>query len=97
MYSPLTSTTTYGLPKQITASTLIATGAGVGTAIIVSSHTNGTIKLWNSLTNSGTVILDTYTYATGSQVIALHGARFNTGLYADMNSTTQSITVIYNQ
>lgn len=89
--------TWYGLGKQITASALLVTGAGVVTGIIVSSHTNGTLKLWNSLTASGTVAMDTYTYAAGSQTIPLFGIRFNTGLYADMNSTVQNIVVVINQ
>lgn len=97
MYSNLTSTTWYGLGKQITASALIATGAGVVTGIIVSSHTNGTVKLWNSLTATGTVAMDTYTYGVGSQTIPLFGIRFNTGLFVDMNSTVQNIVVVINQ
>ena len=86
----------YGLPSVLSASGLVYTGAGTVSAIIVSSHTSGTIKLWDNTAGSGTVLVDTYTYATGSQVIPLWGAKFNVGLYADMNSTTQKITILYN-
>ena len=76
--------------------TLVFTGIGVVNAILVSSHTNGTVKLWDSLTAATTVLLDTYTYATGSQAITLHGAKFVTGLFVDVGGTTQKITVIWN-
>jgi len=95
-YSSLESVRQYGLNKNISASGLVATGTGTVQAIIVASHTNGTIKLWDNTAGSGTVLVNTYTYATGSQTIPLWGAKFLTGLYADMNSTTQDITIIYN-
>lgn len=87
---------TYGLPAVLTASGLVYTGAGTVTGIIVSSHTSGTIKLWDSTAASGTVLIDTYTYPAGSSTIALHGAKFITGLYADMNSTVQKVTLVWN-
>jgi hypothetical protein len=96
MYSALQSTTPSAKSSNLTASALVCTGAGLAVAIIVSSHTTGTIKLWASLTATQTVLLETYTYATGSQVIPLHGMRFETGLYATLTNT-QSITVVYNQ
>ncbi len=86
----------YGLPSPITASTLVYTGKGCVEGIIVSSHTSGTLKLWDSLTGAGTVLVDTFTYPSGSTTIPLFGAKFLTGLYADMNGTTQKITVVYN-
>lgn len=95
-YSPLTNTQGYGLSAPITASGIVKTGAGNVQGIIVSSHTNGTIKLWDNTAGSGTIVVDTYTYATGSQFIPLFGARFLTGLYADINSTTQKVTIVYN-
>lgn len=99
MYSPLTQITYSAQSKAIAANTLLATvnrGPGVAVAILVSSHTNGTIKLWDSLTATGTVLLDTYTYPAGSSTIPLHGAIFVTGLFADMGGTTQKITVLWN-
>lgn len=86
----------YGLPSAISASALIYTGPGTLQSITISSHTNGTIKFWDSLAGSGTVLVDTYTYPAGSSVVQFSGLKFKTGLFADMNSTTQKITVNYN-
>lgn len=94
-YSPLTNNQPYALYQNITADTLIKTGSGNVQAILVASHTNGAIKLWDNTAASTTVLLNTYTYATGSQVIPLYGAKFLTGLYADVTGT-QDITIIYN-
>lgn len=101
MFSNLTSIANSGKSKQITASALVATigaqgGVGVVNAIIVSSHTSGTLKLWDNTAGSGTILVDTFTYAAGSSVIDLKGPMFVKGLYADMNGTTQSITIVYN-
>ncbi len=95
-YSPLTSTTPSGLYKNITADTLIATGGGVAVGILVASHSSGAIKLWDNTSAATTVLLNTYTYPTGSTWIPLFGARFLTGLYADVTGT-QDITIVYNQ
>lgn len=95
-YSTLTSTQNYGLYTPVTANVLVKTGPGTVQGIIVSSHTNGTIKLWDSLTAANSFILDTYTYATGSQYINLFGAKFTTGLFADVGGTTQKITIVWN-
>lgn len=86
----------YGLPAAISASALVYTGPGTLQAVIVSSHTSGTIKFWDSLAGSGTILVDTYTYPSGSSVINFLGPKFNTGLYADMNSTTQKVTIVWN-
>lgn len=101
MFSNLTSVAQSGKSKQLTASALVATigaqgGVGVVNAIIVSSHTSGTIKLWDNTAASGTILVDTYTYGAGSSIIPLYGPTFVKGLYADMNGTTQSITIVYN-
>lgn len=92
---PFNSITPYGLYQNITADTLIKTGPGQVMAILVASHTSGAIKLWDNTSAATTVLLNTYTYATGSQVIPLYGVKFTTGLYADVTGT-QDITIIYN-
>lgn len=94
-FAPLTPISTYGLYANITADTLIKTGPGTVQAILVASHTTGAIKLWDALSATGSVLLNTYTYATGSQTISLFGAKFTTGLYADITNA-QDITIIYN-
>lgn len=86
----------YGIPAHITANASVSNVPSVANAILVSSHTSGTVKLWDSLAASGTVALDTFSYATGSQVIPLWGMKFNTGIYFDMGGTTQDVTIIWN-
>ncbi len=86
----------YGIPAIVTANTAVSAVPSVANVILVSSHTNGTIKLWDSASASGTVALDTYTYAAGTQVIFLGGIKFNTGIFVDVGGTTQKITVLWN-
>ena len=63
------------------ASALIKTGAGVVTGVIVNSHTSGTMKLWDSTTATGTIIVNTYTFPTGSSVVTFPSPiEFYTGL-----------------
>lgn len=52
-----------------TTSQQILASAGKVYGIIVNSHTSGTIKLWDALTATGSVIMNTYTLPSGSQVI----------------------------
>jgi len=81
--------------KDISDNLLVKTGQGVVIAIIVGSHTNGTIKLWDNTSAGVAVCMHTYTYATGSQVIPLWGLPFTTGLFATTNGTTQASTILY--
>lgn len=92
---PFNAPSPYGLYQNISADTLIKTGAGQVLAIIVNSHSSGTIALSDALTATTPLILNTYTYATGSQVIPLWGLKFTTGLYANITNT-QDITIVYN-
>lgn len=80
---------------DISDNLLVKTGQGVVIAIIVGSHTNGTIKLWNNTSAGVAVCMHTYTYAAGSQVIPLWGLPFNTGLFVTTNGTTQAATLLY--
>jgi len=96
-YSPLQNTQPYGLYKRITTSTLIATGAGNVAGIIVASHTSGAMTLYDYTSASSTqTLLNTYTFASGSQYIPLGGARFTTGLYASTTGTVDA-DIIFNQ
>ena len=80
---------------NLSASAQIKSGGGTLYGVIVNSHTTGTLKLWDSLTASGTVIMNTYTFATGSQVIMLlQGVSFYTGLYATIGGTAD-ITMLW--
>lgn len=80
---------------NLSASAQIKSGGGTLYGVIVNSHTTGTLKLWDSLTASGTVIMNTYTFATGSQVIMFpQGVSFYTGLYATIGGTAD-ITMLW--
>lgn len=73
---------------NLSASAQILAGAGTLYGIIVNSHTSGTIKLWDSLTAANTVIMNTFSFATGSQVYMFPmGISFYTGLYATLGGT----------
>lgn len=86
----------------ITEDTLIHVGKGKVYGIIVNSHTSGTLKLWDSNAANFSILMDTYTFASGSQVIELpsgdgeeKGVEFNTGLFADVGGTTANITILW--
>ncbi len=80
---------------NITADTLIETGAGLVFGFIVNSNTSGSLKLWDNTSAATTVLMNTYTYAAGSSVVMLPAAvAFTTGLYADVTGT-QDITIIW--
>lgn len=85
----------YGLPTNISASALVYTGPGTVVGVVVNSHTNGTLKLWDSLTATGTVLNNTITFAAGSQSFTLFGEKFNVGLFATIGGTAD-LTFITN-
>lgn len=71
-----------------TTSQAIKSEAGTLYGIIVNSHTNGTLKLWDNTAGSGTVLMNTFTFTAGSGVyIFPHGISFNTGLFATVGGT----------
>ena len=87
------------LYKNITASGSIKAGPGEVTGFIVNSHTSGTLKLWDSLSASGAVIMNTYTFPAGSSVVDFPWTKeknieFTTGLYATIGGTAD-ITIVY--
>lgn len=79
---------------NLAADALIKTGAGQVYGIIINSHTTGTIKLWDNTAASGSVLLNTLSFAVGEHFIPLQGATFATGLYADIGGTVD-ITILY--
>ena len=96
--SNLQAVTESGLYKNITASTLIKTGAGVVLGVIINSHTSGTLRLSDAVTSTTPNITGTITFAadgTYDRFIPLFGARFVTGLYATVGGTA-NITIVYN-
>lgn len=87
--------------KLLTASALIHNGKGKVFGAIVSSHTNGTLKLWDNPSANFDVLMDTFTFSAGSQVINFPpaegeeaGIEYNTGLYADIGGVA-TITLLY--
>lgn len=51
-----------------TTSQAIVSGSGKLYGIIVNSHTSGTFKIWDNTAGSGTVLINTFTVPTGSQM-----------------------------
>ena len=90
------SITTY--PKcsyvNMSASTLVKTGAGQVYGVIVNSHSSGTLKLWDNSAGSGTVLCNTMTFAAGERWIPLFGMTFGTGCYATVGGTAD-LTIAY--
>lgn len=80
---------------NISASALIKTGAGRVSGFIVNSHTTGSLKLWDNTSAATTVLMNTYTFATGSQVVTFPAeVKFTTGLYATIAGTAD-VTIIW--
>jgi hypothetical protein len=80
---------------NLTASALIKTGFGKVAGFIVNSHTSGTLKLWDNTSAATTVIMNTYTFASGSQVVRFpEPVSFNTGLYATIGGTAD-VTILW--
>ena len=82
------------LSKNLTASGLVKTGYGCVEGVIIASHTSGTLKLWDSLTATGTTLVNTISFGVGEHFIDLFDAGFNIGLYATIGGTAD-ITVVY--
>lgn len=84
------------IPSNKSASALIKTGAGMVYGVIVNSHSSGTMKLWDSLTATGTVLVNTFSFATGSGVYTFPQAiNFGTGLFFTLGGTAD-VTFLYN-
>lgn len=82
--------------KNTAASVQVKAGQGLVYGVVVNSHSSGTMKLWDALTATGTVILNTYTFATGSQVVLFpEPINFVTGLFFTLGGTAD-VTFIYN-
>jgi hypothetical protein len=70
---------------NITASTLVRTGAGILVGMYVNSTSSGTIKFWDQTSAATPVINDTITPAVGYH--PLGNVIFGTGLYATIANT----------
>lgn len=94
---PLNDTVTvkpYGnVGINITASTLIRTGASVIVGFYVNSTTAGTVKIWDNTSAAGTVKFNTITPLIGFH--NLGGVACATGIFVTIGGTID-ITFIYN-
>lgn len=80
---------------NLSASAAIKSAPGTLFGIVVNSHTNGTLKLWDNTAGSGTVLLNTITFAAGPNFVSFPvGISFNTGLYATIGGTAD-ITILW--
>lgn len=80
--------------KNLSASGQVNVGQGVAVGVVINSHTTGTLKLWDSLTATGTVLCNTMSFAVGERFIPLFSANFTTGLFATIGGTAD-ITILY--
>lgn len=78
--------------KNLTASALVKTGAGVLVGMYVNSTSAGTIKFWDNTSAATTVINNTITPAIGYH--NLGGANFTVGCYATIAGTLD-VTLYY--
>jgi hypothetical protein len=75
---------------------LIKSGVGVLKGIVVNSHSSGTVKIYDSTSATGIVLMNTFSFPAGSGVYNFaDGINFNTGLYIAVGGTLDC-TVIYN-
>lgn len=94
-FSTLQATTDSGKSVNLTASAQVTAGTGVVVGVIVNSHSGGTLKLWDSLTATGTVVCNTISFGVGERFVPFFGARFYTGLFATIGGTAD-LTLVYN-
>jgi hypothetical protein len=72
-----------------TTSQAIKSAAGTFYGVVVNSHSSGTLKVWDNTAGSGTVLLNTITFAAGSGIVLSfpQGISFNTGLFFTVGGT----------
>lgn len=82
--------------SNITASTnAIKSGGGTLYGFIVNSHTSGTVKVYDAATQTGTVIMNTFSFPAGSGFYTFpQGISFYTGLSITVGGTLD-VTVLY--
>jgi hypothetical protein len=81
--------------KQISATATIKTGGGRLSGFFVSSHTSGTIKIYDGTSTSGRVMFETITFGSpGTHFYELGNVGFGTGLHVVVGGTAQ-ITIVY--
>lgn len=94
-YSTLQATTPQGKYKNLSASAIIATGPGVLVGVVVNSHSSGTLKFSDAVSDTTPLIFNTITLAAGERWVPLFGAKFTVGCYLTIGGTAD-VTVITN-
>lgn len=85
----------YGLPLNFSASTsALYTGKSNIQGIVVNSHTNGTVKIYDSLTQANTVVFNTITFAAGPGFYNLFGAKCLTGVSITIGGTIDATLMV---
>lgn len=74
--------------------TVLSTTPATLYAINVNSHTSGTIKIWDSTTASGTVVLNTITLGATERTVELFGITTGTACTVQIGGTAD-ITIAY--
>lgn len=72
--------------KNITASAMVKEGAGRLVGIFVASTTSGTIKVWDNITATAPVIVNTFTPAAATYY-PFPDATFTRGLFITLANT----------
>jgi len=72
--------------KNITADALIKDGAGKLKGIFVASGTTPTIKLWDNVSATAPVLINTFTPAVATYY-PMPDVQFTRGLFADVGNT----------
>lgn len=81
--------------KIITGSGNVRTGQGQVFGFIVNSHTSGTLALYDSVGGGQDMIMNTFTFATGSGVYRFpEPIEYFNGLYATTGGSALSISII---
>jgi hypothetical protein len=79
--------------KSVSADTAIKTGGGMFFRALVTASAAGVIRLYDSASASGTVIIDQINVYQGD-VIDMP-CEFDTGLFFDLVSGTATVTILY--
>lgn len=72
--------------------------AGSVTGVIVSQHTNGTLKLYDAAGGpQGRVLLETYTFPSGSGIVYFseEGLDYSQGVWAEIGGTAVKLALMY--
>lgn len=82
-------------PTPFSADVLAKAGAGSIAGILISvATTTPSIKIWDSLTATGSVLLETFPVVAG-QVIPFYNGEFNTGCFIDITGVVSG-TIFWN-